>query len=310
MVCFDFEGALGMPHQVPYDLAEATTRLLGVLARYDARAVFFVVGRLIHDQPDVVRAIAAAGHEIGLHGYSHEHLDRLTDDGLASFEADLTEVEAALERLTGRRPRCFRAPYLLEPRFYRREVNDILRRHGYTWVSNLELRHPVELLRPDAAQRLRRGWRRKDGSPRVARSRLISLLINTSVLRQRQFGRSVLWRLWWLALSRAPFLRDGLLEVPVFGPLDCDLLGLPAPADLTPPGQLDYARASVRALAHSPAPVAMITFHDWIVAGGNRLILLSDVLEAAVDAGLPVSTSAGPSTRQAVVAGVSSVSGS
>jgi len=92
MVCFDFEGTLGMPHRVAYDLAEATTRLLGVLARYDARAVFFVVGRLVHDQPDVVRAIAAAGHEIGLHGYSHEHLDRLTDDGLASFEADLTEV--------------------------------------------------------------------------------------------------------------------------------------------------------------------------------------------------------------------------
>lgn len=38
------------------------------------------------------------------------------------------------------------------------------------------------------------------------------------------------------------------------------------------------------------APLAMITFHDWIVAGGNRLVLLVEVLQAAREAGIDIST--------------------
>ncbi|HEY6794069.1 MAG TPA: polysaccharide deacetylase family protein [Kineosporiaceae bacterium] len=289
LVCFDYEGAHGMPYAEDYDLVESTQRILATLAEHDAHGVFFVVGRLVYEQPDVIRTIAEAGHEIGLHGYHHEHLDRLTEEGLAAFDRDLTRVQRVLEDLTGVRPRCFRAPYLLEPSFYRKEINDILRRQGYLWISNLELRHPVEIFRPDAGPRWRRAWRRgRDGRPRISRSRLATFAINVLHVSRLEFGGSLLGRLRWLASSRAPFLQEGLLEVPVFAPLDCDLVGLPLPRELTPSPQMEYARAAIRSLVRTPAPLAMMTFHDWIVTGGNRIELLRELLVAAREAGLLV----------------------
>ena len=99
-------------------------------------------------------------------------------------------------------------------------------------------------------------------------------------------------RLSWLLGGRAPFERAGLLEVPLYAPLDCDLLGLPRPQADTPPELLGYARAVLRATVVAPGAMAMATFHDWIVSGGNRLVLLDDVLAAATDAGVDVSASA------------------
>ena len=72
----------------------------------------------------------------------------------------------------------------------------------------------------------------------------------------------------------------------------CDLLGLPRPQDDTPPDLLGYARAVLRTTATAPGAMAMATFHDWMVSGGNRLVLLDDVLAAASDAGVDVSTTA------------------
>src|ERR1700683_4864449 len=74
LVCFDFEGSYGMPHKVPYDLHASAPSILDVLARYQARAVFFVVGRMVEEHPGVVQELADAGHEIGLHGYDHDDL--------------------------------------------------------------------------------------------------------------------------------------------------------------------------------------------------------------------------------------------
>ena len=34
----------------------------------------------------------------------------------------------------------------------------------------------------------------------------------------------------------------------------------------------------------------MVTFHDWIVSGGNRLVLLRDTLTAAREGGAVIST--------------------
>src|SRR5215471_6726192 len=47
-----------------------TLRLLEVLARYEAKATFFLIGKYVRLRPDIVRAIAAAGHEIGNHTHS------------------------------------------------------------------------------------------------------------------------------------------------------------------------------------------------------------------------------------------------
>jgi peptidoglycan/xylan/chitin deacetylase (PgdA/CDA1 family) len=55
-----------------------TPKLLEVLARHNARATFFVVGAKVLDNPDVVEATIAAGHEVGNHGYSHQSLGPAT----------------------------------------------------------------------------------------------------------------------------------------------------------------------------------------------------------------------------------------
>jgi peptidoglycan/xylan/chitin deacetylase (PgdA/CDA1 family) len=294
LVCFDFEGSYGMPHKgVPYDLSRGTSAILEELARQQASAVFFVVGRMIEEYPDVVRSIAAAGHEIGLHGYEHDNLARYDAEALLLLDQNLARVGLLLEDMTGARPRAFRAPYLLWPHYYRVEIYAILRAQGFRWVSNRYVRYPVELLRPGQALGrlpLPNAWRAFDGTPRLVGSRPLLGLLNTHLVLNETFGGSAVGRLRWLLGQRPPFVRDGLAEVPVYAPLDCDLLGLPRPAEDTPPHALAYTRAVVRAAAVTPGQLSMITFHDWIVSGGNRLSLLSDTLTAARENGVDIAT--------------------
>ena len=292
LVCFDFEGSYGMPHKVPYDLHASARSILDVLARYQARAVFFVVGRMVEEHPGVIQELADAGHEIGLHGYDHDDLASYDQYQLDRLGDDLARAGSLVDQIAGARPRCFRAPYLLTPEFYRPEVSELLRANGYHWVSNQEVRYPAELLRPDRFP-LRAAFRPGPGMlPGLVRSRLALVLLNAGLVAREDFLGSPTGRLSWLLGGRAPFERAGLLEVPVYAPLDCDLLGLPRPQDDTPPDLLGYARAVLRTTATAPGAMAMATFHDWIVSGGNRLVLLDDVLAAASDAGVDVSTTA------------------
>ena len=292
LVCFDFEGSYGMPYKrEPYDLARNAHAILEELARYRALAVFFVVGRMVEEHPDVVQAIADAGHEIGLHGYEHDHLARYDAKALALLDTNLARVGLLLESMTGTRPQAFRAPYLLEPNFYRSEVNAMLRAQGFRWVSNREIRYPVELLRPRPGKLpLPYAWRASDGTPRLIRNRLLLAPLNTRLLMAENFHGSATGRLRWLLNKRDPFTRDGMTEVPVQAPLDCDLVGLPKPDEDTPQATLEYSRAVIRAAAVTPGELTTITFHDWIVSGGNRLVLLADALDAARKGGAVIST--------------------
>jgi len=51
-----------------------TPRILQALSDRGYRATFFVIGRKAEQHPELVRAIVAAGHELGIHGYSHDRL--------------------------------------------------------------------------------------------------------------------------------------------------------------------------------------------------------------------------------------------
>jgi peptidoglycan/xylan/chitin deacetylase (PgdA/CDA1 family) len=85
-----------------------TPRILAVLAQHRVTATFFVVGRKVEAHPDVVRAIAGAGHAVGLHSYAHDRLFSLR--GERRVKEDLERGVAALERALGQRPRLFRPP--------------------------------------------------------------------------------------------------------------------------------------------------------------------------------------------------------
>ncbi|MFI7704205.1 polysaccharide deacetylase family protein [Nonomuraea sp. NPDC049480] len=86
----------------------STEVLLAHLARYHARATFFVVGQNAVMSPDVVRQTAEAGHEIGNHSWSHRDLTRLTAD---QVHDDLRRTDEAIRKASGVTPTIVRPPY-------------------------------------------------------------------------------------------------------------------------------------------------------------------------------------------------------
>jgi len=75
-----------------------TTALLEVLARHDARATFFVIGRFVEQRPEIVQQIAAAGHSIGNHTQTHPFLPKLP---LRKVIEELIQCEMALLTMAG-----------------------------------------------------------------------------------------------------------------------------------------------------------------------------------------------------------------
>lgn len=90
-----------------YGATEGVPRSLKLLSKYDLPATFFIPGYTADRHPDVVGAIADAGHEIGHHGYLHEPPNLLTPEE----ERKMIErgIEA-LKRVVGKRPRGYRSP--------------------------------------------------------------------------------------------------------------------------------------------------------------------------------------------------------
>ncbi len=72
-------------------------RLLLLLQAHETKATFFVLGWVADHFPEVVRMIAAEGHEIGTHGYHHELITRMTPQ---EFETDLLRSLDAINRHT------------------------------------------------------------------------------------------------------------------------------------------------------------------------------------------------------------------
>lgn len=87
---------------------EGTPAVLAELARRGARATFFLVGEQVRREPDVAREIAAAGHEVGLHGDRHVLLLRRRVRELAD---DLARAAGAIADATGAAPVLYRPPY-------------------------------------------------------------------------------------------------------------------------------------------------------------------------------------------------------
>jgi polysaccharide deacetylase family protein (PEP-CTERM system associated) len=85
----------------------STRWLLEELAAHGARATFFVVGQVARHNPDLVRAIHRAGHEVASHSWDHRRLHRHTP---ASFREDVRRSKAVLEQVTGEAVLGYRAP--------------------------------------------------------------------------------------------------------------------------------------------------------------------------------------------------------
>lgn len=88
--------------------ARWTTRILDILSQANVHATFFIVGRPAREQAPLVRRIAAHGHEIGNHTWSHRHPWTM----LASVaRKEVRDGAAAIADILGHGPRFFRPPH-------------------------------------------------------------------------------------------------------------------------------------------------------------------------------------------------------
>ncbi|MBM4289036.1 MAG: polysaccharide deacetylase family protein [Deltaproteobacteria bacterium] len=85
-----------------------TPQILEVLSQHQAQATFFVLGRHAQRYPHLVRAIAAAGHEIGNHSYSHL---RLAQESLKVCQEEVARTKTLLAGLGVPPSGLFRPPY-------------------------------------------------------------------------------------------------------------------------------------------------------------------------------------------------------
>jgi peptidoglycan/xylan/chitin deacetylase (PgdA/CDA1 family) len=98
----------------PQDAA-TDAAMLAILAKHHAKAVWFVNCKNFDpanphaaENAATLRRIAAAGHEVGSHGYSHLHLDKLHGDALRH---EIGGCSDALAAILHRRPTLFRPPW-------------------------------------------------------------------------------------------------------------------------------------------------------------------------------------------------------
>lgn len=160
-------------------------RFLDLFRDLGVKATFFVIAEDVVRSPaarSVCGELAALGHEVASHSFSHPYdLTRLPD---AALHAELDRAREILSEVRGREVTGFRAPgYTLTDRLV-----DVLRQRGYAYDSSLFPCPPYYLAKAAVM-----GWMRLTGR------RSASILDRPSIL--------------WA--ERSPHLRRGLLEVPV-----------------------------------------------------------------------------------------------
>lgn len=88
--------------------AEHTETILSILEEHEIKTTFFLVNLWIEEYPELVKAIDAAGHEIGLHSSTHPHFTELSKEDMIE---ELAANQQAIKKLTNKTPTIFRPPY-------------------------------------------------------------------------------------------------------------------------------------------------------------------------------------------------------
>jgi polysaccharide deacetylase family protein (PEP-CTERM system associated) len=93
--------------RMPCRVERNVERILELFAAAAARATFFTLGWIAERYPQLVRRIAAGGHEIASHGYAHRRASEQTE---AEFDRDIRGAKAILEDIAGCEVKGYRAP--------------------------------------------------------------------------------------------------------------------------------------------------------------------------------------------------------
>lgn len=106
--------------------------LLEVFQEKNIKATFFILGYIAKAHPNLIKTIAAQGHEIASHGFNHQHITKITRD---EFIADITESKLLLEDIVSSEIVGYRAPcFSITPE--NNWAHEEIRNVGYQYSSS------------------------------------------------------------------------------------------------------------------------------------------------------------------------------
>ncbi|MBD3272579.1 MAG: polysaccharide deacetylase family protein [Elusimicrobia bacterium] len=107
-----------------------TDDILAILAQYEIKATFFMMGKNVKNRPALAEKVAKNGHEIGNHTFSHINFAKATGNLSEILDHEITQALKIISQTTGQSP-----PYLRMP-------------HGYMrpWVSAVAEKHNSDIV--------------------------------------------------------------------------------------------------------------------------------------------------------------------
>lgn len=85
-----------------------TERLLDILAKHDAKATFYILGRNISGNEEILKRQLAQGHELGNHSWTHDNLTTVSEEQL---NYEINHTQEVIKNIVGEMPKTLRAPY-------------------------------------------------------------------------------------------------------------------------------------------------------------------------------------------------------
>ncbi|MHA2215070.1 MAG: polysaccharide deacetylase family protein [Candidatus Hodarchaeales archaeon] len=120
---------LGRVSKGQFAVRRGIPRILALLKKHGIRGTFFTCGWVAEEYPELVKEIVSDNHELGAHGYLHEHFDQLSiPQERIIIEKMTTPLKEFTNQITG-----FRAP------FWQLSSNtlDLIAEAGYIYDSSL-----------------------------------------------------------------------------------------------------------------------------------------------------------------------------
>ncbi|MEK6906442.1 MAG: polysaccharide deacetylase family protein [Nanoarchaeota archaeon] len=119
-------------------LKKGLRTVIEILDKTNAKATFFVTGKVIEKYPYEIKKICQKGHEIASHGYTHKMINKMSKK---DFEKEIKDSVKIITKNLGKKPLGFRAPSwsVSKKEFW---IYDILKKNGFKYSSSI---FPVNL---------------------------------------------------------------------------------------------------------------------------------------------------------------------
>lgn len=168
-----------------------TEEFLKLLDKYDVKATFFMLGEMVKIRPKVAKAVAAHGHELASHTYTHTHygqrLRQLNGDVPATKKellAEMKKTQSLIQTTTGQKVRFCRMPHGVDKPWIKEVAKDagvvlVNWTYGADWTKEPQdklIKEYVAALKPGAIILLH------DGNPHREKS----LAITEAILQAAQ----------------------------------------------------------------------------------------------------------------------------